>query len=360
MKELLVRPTRPGLKKYSTGLWDTSHGPVAPFFGRGWAMGFRYYQHEGDRLENELQKLTTRLGFSPQALVGENRDLHARWQSIPELLIFAPDRTIAQRAANLLFAAMLALEGQSLVHTSFIAVPEDKRERRSYDGVELDRDVPYAFQPGVAKAAALSARLSTKKRWQYAAMKYWASHMMCSVPFIETDPWLGTHLGIERDPVNHVRLAQALTSAYSVLEEIGLELRASRENPSTIDGQWNPRVREELEGRLRSGGIDLDNDEVWMVRGSPTRLERKRAHAEGLRPSWARANTRDRHIAIVDAIARASWLRSKVSAHRLSELSASLTALDVVNVQLLARRLLLEQTGFLPGRPSARTGHRGS
>ena len=46
-----------------------------------------------------------------------------------------------------------------------------------------------------------------------------------------------------------------------------------------------------------------------------------------------------------DAIARASFLRSRVSSHKLGRKAASLTALDVANVQLLARRLLLEHLG---------------
>lgn len=43
-----------------------------------------------------------------------------------------------------------------------------------------------------------------------------------------------------------------------------------------------------------------------------------------------------------DAIARASYLRSRVSSHKLGRSAAILTALDVANVQLLACRLLLE------------------
>ena len=51
-------------------------------------------------------------------------------------------------------------------------------------------------------------------------------------------------------------------------------------------------------------------------------------------------------LQITDAIDYASWLRSKISAHRLSDLASSLSYYDVVNVQDLARRLLLEHLGF--------------
>ena len=54
----------------------------------------------------------------------------------------------------------------------------------------------------------------------------------------------------------------------------------------------------------------------------------------------------DIYVKLIDAIAYASWLRSSVSAHRISRLSKSLTVYDVANIQHLARRLLLETLGF--------------
>ena len=53
-------------------------------------------------------------------------------------------------------------------------------------------------------------------------------------------------------------------------------------------------------------------------------------------------NVPDGWMDIVDAIACASWLRSKVASHRLGELATSLSPYDVENVQGLATRLLLE------------------
>ena len=55
-----------------------------------------------------------------------------RWRTEPELLIFARNREGAQRAANLLFAAIPVFEGQSLFLEEIIAVPEDEDERGEY------------------------------------------------------------------------------------------------------------------------------------------------------------------------------------------------------------------------------------
>ena len=59
----------------------------------------------------------------------EGGDYH--WQSAVEILIFASSHDRAQRAANLLFAAMLLQEAQSLVHEHVIALPEDSEELES-------------------------------------------------------------------------------------------------------------------------------------------------------------------------------------------------------------------------------------
>ena len=49
---------------------------------------------------------------------------------------------------------------------------------------------------------------------------------------------------------------------------------------------------------------------------------------------------------LVDAISYASWLRSKVASHNTKALTRGLSPYDVVNVQHLARRLLIEVLGI--------------
>ncbi len=295
--------------------------------------------------------------WPPADLEERSADGSFRWQSAPEVLIYAPSRDSAQRAANLLFAAMLLIEAQSLILETVIALPEDKAELAKLNRLEVPRVIGNLSQPNVATAAALAAKLSHKKSWRYAAMKHWISHRICSVPWIETHPRHGRAFGVEADPGNHVIFAHAIIAAYSILEELGFEVRASQTRPSTIDGRWNQVVLQDLEDRLRRGGIDLADDHVWLARGTPTRVERGGRAPAGRKASWSAGRIRDRHVAIVDAIQGASWLRSRVSSHRLSDRrqrAAALTVYDVVNVQLLGRRLLLETTGFLPTRRARR------
>jgi len=63
---------------------------------------------------------------------------------------------------------------------------------------------------------------------------------------------------------------------------------------------------------------------------------------------------RDRKVALVDAIAYGDYLRDWAAAHVVNPLTRSLSPYDVVNVQHVARFLLLASLGFrvwLPRRP---------
>jgi hypothetical protein len=130
------------------------------------------------------------------------------------------------------------------------------------------------------------------------------------------------------------------------LEELGLEIRASKDNPSKIHGKWNPEVKNDLEERLKDLRVDLSEKLVWIRRGSPKKIELARTPELKSKMSWSSGSVRDAEIDIIDAISYASWLRSKVSSHKINKLTSSLTPYDVENIQHLARRLLLESLGF--------------
>lgn len=147
-------------------------------------------------------------------------------------------------------------------------------------------------------------------------------------------------------PEEHVFNANAITSAYSVLEELSFDVRASSGVPSRIDGRWNPLVKDDLKERLTNAGINITEPILWHLRETPTRIERMRRPPTLGKCEWAGYRVRDQYLDVIEAIAYASWLRSKISAHRASLLTRSLTVYDVANVQHLSRRLLLEALGF--------------
>jgi hypothetical protein len=196
-------------------------------------------------------------------------------------------------------------------------------------------------------ACRLASKASYRKKFQFAILKCILSSQCYYINSHDLDPSEWHPEPFVLDSIEYiVRCSQAITLAYSVLEELGLEIRASNDKPAIIHGKWNPIVREELIKRLIKAGINISENAVWMRRGTPTKLERKRPLIMPTKTEWAGNITRDCYIELIDAIARASWLRSKVSAHKINELTYSINFYDVANVQYLARRLLLDSVGL--------------
>jgi hypothetical protein len=339
-----VTPRLPkGSTLYTTGLFcmhDRVHRS-APFNGRGWTIGLRKRSVTGEDT-SVIERFEEEVGIpAPNPSLSKNRNGTVTLSTAPEIVIYARSRESAQRAADLLFCGILLFSGGM----------------RMLDGVRAyadDDDTPEARNnrftlsaPNLRTAAALAATLSQRLSWQYAAVKYWLSHRLCSPEPMDFHPGSGLHLGVTKDPFGHALFAHAITSAYGALEELGLEARASAKNPSVLpDGSLNPVVIRELETRLRQARIDLNEEETWLIRGPRTRIEARRPIKGTSKPSWAGGQLRDRHLPVAEAILRASWLRSGVSAHTIKGLTRSLSETEVHNVQMLVRRLLLERVGY--------------
>jgi hypothetical protein len=152
-----------------------------------------------------------------------------------------------------------------------------------------------------------------------------------------------------------MKFAYAIITAYSVIEELGLEIRASKENPSRLEnGTWNPKVLNELNERLIAANIQVNKNFVWLIRGDATAIEIKRPiRTTGLTP-WADPegfenvyfiNIKDGFVELPDAIDYVSFLRSKISSHCVGDRIMNLSVFDVANSQNLARRFILDKIG---------------
>jgi hypothetical protein len=351
VKEILYR--RKGitnLGRYSTGLWSLDNEALlCPYvFASSCALGWRIFESKGGLQLKDSEALSKRYGFLPTGLAVETStgDI-AGWKSAAELLIFARDRDLAQRAANLVFAALVTYEGQLFALEGLAALPDDESERKKLAFNEDHRE--SCAQHGVIPAALLAARLSKRRRAQHAAMRFLISKRICSVHNMDTHPRYGRWFGVENDPLNHVLFAQAIVTAYAALEDLELEIRASRDKPSKLpNGEWNPAVKEDWETRARAEGIEKGRKQVWLARGQKSRVERARPYPSGETLCWTGGQNRDRKIDLFEAIAHADWLRDKAAAHALSKISSGIKMLDVDNIQGLVRRLILETTGLLP------------
>lgn len=305
---------------FSTGLVTLGNEPdqpTPPYHGAGW--------------EAHLAPQARR---PPTISHGEEVVLHAKsWGS-------------AQRALDLIRGCHQLLRGgpdvvgiESIAHNTQEPRWMDEDDRKRLSGtVYSTSDFPLA--------CALAARASRHRRWAYGVAKYSFSLSTYSVHHVDLEPWRSAYLGISKFPRDHVLFSHAIIAAYSVVEDLGLQVRASSKNPSRINGKWNPAVKRDLEERLSNSCVDLGETILWTIRGPMRKIEKRRAMPAGEMAPWSARVVRDSEIPVVDAIAYSEWLRSCVASHGVKDLAKTLSPYDVINVQHLARRLLLESLGF--------------
>jgi hypothetical protein len=307
-------------ERFWTGM--VTHGeeqyqPEAPFKGAGWTA----------LLEAPWPRTSTIMGGREIVLVARSLETAQR-----TLNLIHSCHSLVQGAPDLFTVQPLAFNGSQPGDLS-------KEERTAVER--------YMYSASnFPLACAVAAKASRRRSTVYAVAKYAFSLATFSIQSVDLEPWHAPHLAISSFPDDHVMFAHAIIAAYSVVEDLGLNLRASAKNPSRIDGEWNPAVRSDLEARLRASDVVLDKKLLWTVRGPRRRIEKKRPLPDGEAAPWAGQLVRDSDIPIVDAIAYAEWLRSAVAAHGVKDLTPSLSPYDVINVQHVARRLLLETLGF--------------
>lgn len=207
-------------------------------------------------------------------------------------------------------------------------------------------------QPGIPTACAIAAKASRRRQWSYAVARYKFSLALYSVHRMDMHPNYRTHHGVSRHPDDHILLAQTLVAAFGVIEDLGLGVPAGHTRPSRIGGEWNPVVLSDLTTRLTLQGANPSETVLWLVRGPDRRIEKRRPLPAGEMAVWSRDKVRDRRLSLVDAIAHADYLRDRVAAHGARDMTRSLTPYDVVNVQSLARFLLLTSLGFRVWEPA--------
>ena len=256
-----------------------------------------------------------------------------------EIMIRARGPAQARRAMNLLVSAMAVVEGSITFHPEPFSI-----EPRPVGAAARTR--LYRSQSGLLDACELANRSSRSRAASYALHKLALSYQ-CSAPdMMDLHPGeLPRLFQVQTDPVYHVYLANAVTLAYSAIEELGLEIRASQKSPSKASGSWNPVVKANLEARLRDSGIDVSNPEIWILRGPKTRIEKHRPVPHVGKASWSGGPVRDVKVELIEALWLASGLRSTTTTHRFPDRARSLTVYDAHNVQSLARRLIIERFG---------------
>lgn len=321
-----------GLLKFGMGLraMDYFQFPSPPYQGRTWTV--------------QLGRPRPELGgtYSGESIYPPR-----------DVIILARSEVNAQRAANLIHSAYLVLDGSAFLsdlHPGESVPIHSLRDapRSSTGAIDWSNDGFRMMAPQIPLACMVAARASFRLTFIYALTKLRVSLETFSMPFIELDPLQSATIPKSSLPEDHVRLAFAIVAAWSCIEELGSEVRASAQKPSKLpDGTWNPPVKHDLEERLRRSHVNLKERFFWSLRGKRTRIEIKRPPQLAAKARYARYDVRDGEMEVIDAINQVSFLRSWVSAHKTDKrMLRVLSVYDVTNAQLLARRLLLERLGY--------------
>lgn len=156
-----------------------------------------------------------------------------------------------------------------------------------------------------------------------------------------------------------MRFAYAIISAFSVIEELGLNVNVNvsvNKRSKLENGEWDKEVLDDLIERLIKSGVNVKEDVSWMIRGKETKIESKRPIKLTKTAEWAdkedsedydyfdTLKVNDGYVSFPDAINHISFLRSSISSHSVGKRIMDLSVFDVANAQHLARRLILEKT----------------
>jgi|GEM_PF-5459774 hypothetical protein len=338
---------------YRTYLFLTEHTVPPPNIrGRGWAFIFRNFQVIRDK-KKILKNLPTANYRTLTSIVKEIKISKYRYKTVysPELLIQARSRKKAQQVFHLLQASMALMSGDCSFDDRLV-IPDHQDDFEDLATTPWLRDTANLNTTTTSHlllACKIAVRLSLKKKWVHAAFKQLISQKIYSVGYMDLDPDNGKNFTIQGDPYLYVSMSQAIQASYSVLEDLKIEIRASKENPSKLrDRSWNPIVLNCLKDDLRKARIEPERSILWHIRNSRSLIERKFPLPAGEKYPWTSGSVRDREILLVDALHYASQLRSRVAAHATHRLSQRLTAYNVSNVQFLARIMLLETIGVTP------------
>lgn len=208
----------------------------------------------------------------------------------------------------------------------------------------------YDFNIGLALK--LTENCISDDNLVYSLEKYKISVHLFSFHPYSADPKYGNifnNYSIQRE--QHANQAFAIISAFSVIEELGLEIRSSSKNKRFLDnkpGIWNPAVLSEITKRLIKSNIFEEMTFDWIFRGEKSNVENDLTPYFGFDSLWCDygAEVRDKTLTFPEAIHNASYLRNFIASHKFNKLTQYINPFDVFNVQSLARKLFLEKTTF--------------
>ncbi|SEL76766.1 hypothetical protein SAMN04488008_105146 [Maribacter orientalis] len=289
-------------------------------------------------------------GMSFGHYIGGRDPKLARKDEIPqlELLIEAVSEEKAEDLLSIIHGGMLLAYPEPGLTTNFVFLTEYNEKQNEWYSKKpfinyLKRIEHVGFGCQIASLAVKDKQLI------YAIEKYKVSLELSSFTPKSADPMYGQAFdNYDIKHSYHTRSAFAIVSAFSVIEEFGLEVRSSSTNPRFLNnetGEWNPKVLKNITERLIQANIDSQLTFDWIYRGEPTKIELETKPLFGVDSKWIvyHKDVRDKTLTFPEAIHHASYLRNFIASHKFKELTQYISPYDVNNVQLLARQLIIRK-----------------
>lgn len=108
----------------------------------------------------------------------------------------------------------------------------------------------------------------------------------------------------------HVIASYAVICAFSIIEEIGLEIRSSAAKQRFIkEGEnslWNPIIYNETDNRLKEIGLSASYNFHWVERGAETEVQKDIKPKLGVPVYPDHLEIRDVNVELIEAIHRCS------------------------------------------------------
>jgi len=273
-----------------------------------------------------------------------------------ELLLVEGDKDLADNIINLISAVLVVIEGMPSERVGLrygFEIPDDEQEKESiFKNVFRTHGFfeQFLHHPELPIAIKVAANAWNDRSTIYAIHKLSKSFEEESITWWSAAPRYGEIFAKSSDLYrSHVGTATAINLAFSGIEELQLQLKSSPQNQRWSDissAEWNPVVLKDIEKRLRSSGIDPADRLNWIVRGEETEAEAEITPSLGVPTDYSDGQVvRDTELTIPEALHVCSYIRSFMTAHRLSSAAPWLGPYEVHNAQSLLRRLILSKCG---------------
>lgn len=174
-----------------------------------------------------------------------------------------------------------------------------------------------------------------------AILKFNVSHEIFYLYPMDLEPFNDTY-NYQYLLSRQIKMGYSIIVSYSILEELNLHVKASKDRPSSIDGKWNTDVTSDLENRLSEKGIFATKKIPWLSRSTRNRPFKKEISSCELCEWSDGKDIRDFEIGIIEAILEISYIRSQIASHSNGEKVTELCLYDVENANMLVRSILCD------------------